>query len=405
MTGTPWLSVLGVGADGIADLPAASRALLDAAECLVGGARHLAMLPGDARPRLVWQRPLTGTVARMAEWRGRRVCVLATGDPMCFGIGTTLARHFEPGEMHIVPAPSAFALACARLAWPEHEVELLTLHGRPIDLLAPALRHGARLVLLSHDATTPARVAAYLADRGYGDSRLHLLERMGAADEARRSGIAGTWQHAEGADLNTLAVELVAGPGVAEHARVPGLPDDTYLNDGQITRSEVRASTLAALAPGPGALLWDVGAGCGSIAIEWMRSDRRARAIAIEPDDGRRNIAAQNAARLGVPGLEFVNGRAPDALDGLEAPDAVFIGGGISTPGMVEACWSALRPGGRLVANVVTLEGEAVLIEQQARLGGDLVRISVARSAPVGSFRGWRAMMPVTRWRVARERQ
>ncbi len=404
MTRVPWLSVLGVGADGIANLPATSRALLDAAECLVGGTRHLAMLPKDPRPRLVWQRPLASTVARMAEWRGRRVCVLATGDPMCFGIGTTLARHFEPEEMHIVPAPSAFALACARLAWPEHEVELLTLHGRPIDLLAPALRHGARLVVLSHDATTPARVAAYLADRGFGDSRLHLLERMGADDETTCSGIAGTWRHDDGADLNTLAVELVAGPGAAEHARVPGLPDDAYLNDGQITRSEVRASTLAALAPGPGALLWDVGAGCGSIAVEWMRSDRRAHAIAIEPDAARRSIIAQNAERLGTPGLEIVNGRAPDALDGLEAPDAVFIGGGISTPGMVEACWSVLRPGGRLVANVVTLEGEAVLLEQQARLGGGLVRISVARSAPVGSFRGWRAMMPVTRWSIVRER-
>lgn len=404
MTRAPWLSVVGIGADGTAGLSPVARALLDAAECLVGGHRHLAMLPDEDRPRLAWQRPLSATVEQIARWRGRRVCVIATGDPMCFGIGTTLARHFSRDELTIVPAPSAFALACARLAWPQHEVELLSLHGRPIDVLGGVLQPRGRLVLLSHDATTPARVAAYLAERGYGRSRMHVLELMGAPAERVRRGTAGEWSCAPGPDLNTIAVELVADQGTATLARIPGLPDAAFVHDGQLTKSEVRASTIAALAPGPHALLWDVGAGCGSVAIEWMRADRTARAVAVEPDAGRRSLIAQNAAALGTPALRIIDGRAPEALAGLAEPDAIFIGGGLSVPGVVDACWAALRSGGRLVANVVTLESEAVLLEQRARLGGDLVRISIARAEPVGPFEGWRPMMPVTRWSVTKAR-
>lgn len=397
-----WLSVVGIGEDGLDGLSPAARALVAAAETLVGGARHLAMVPPDGRERLSWPSPPRLLLDRLEARRGRRVCVLATGDPMCFGVGNMLVRRFRREEMSILPAPSAFALACARLGWPEHEAELLTLHGRPLSLLEGALRPGGRLVLLSADADTPGAVARLLAERGYGDSRMWVLERMGGPAERVLEGRAGAWPHPPGADLNTIALDLAAGPGAALRPRIPGLPDEAFANDGQLTKREVRAATLAALAPAPRALLWDIGAGSGSVAIEWLRAERTARAVALEPRADRRATIAANAAALGVPRLEVREGRAPAALAGLEAPDAVFVGGGASAPGVLDACWDALRPGGRLVANVVTVEGEAAVLEHRARLGGDLARISVARAAPVGPFTGWRALMPVTQWSVAK---
>ena len=397
-----WLSVVGIGEDGMDGLSPAARALLEAAEVLVGGARHLAMVPPDGRERLAWPSPPRLLLDRLDERRGRRVCVLATGDPMCFGVGNMLVRRFRREEMSILPAPSAFALACARLGWPEHEAELLTLHGRPLSLLEGALRPGARPVLLSADASTPAAVARLLAERGYGDSRMWVLERMGGPAERVLEGRAGAWPHPPGADLNTIALDLAAGPGAALRPRVPGLPDEAFASDGQLTKREVRAATLAALAPAPRALLWDIGAGSGSVAIEWLRAERTARAVALEPRADRRATIAANAAALGAPRLEVREGRAPAALAGLEAPDAVFVGGGASEPGVLDACWDALRPGGRLVANVVTVEGEAAVLERRARLGGDLARIAVARAAPVGPFTGWRPLMPVTQWSVAK---
>ncbi len=399
-----WLSVVGIGEDGMDGLSPAARALLEAAEVLVGGARHLAMVPPDGRERLAWPSPPRLLLDRLDERRGRRVCVLATGDPMCFGVGNMLVRRFRREEMSILPAPSAFALACARLGWPEHEAELLTLHGRPLSLLEGALRPGGRPVLLSADANTPAAVARLLAERGYGQSRMWVLERMGGPAERVLEGRAGAWPHPPGADLNTIALDLAAGPGAALRPRVPGLPDEAFASDGQLTKREVRAATLAALAPAPRALLWDIGAGSGSVAIEWLRAERTARAVALEPRADRRATIAANAAALGAPRLEVREGRAPAALAGLEAPDAVFVGGGASEPGVLDACWDALRPGGRLVANVVTVEGEAAVLERRARLGGDLARIAVARAAPVGPFTGWRPLMPVTQWSVAKPR-
>ena len=397
-----WLSVVGIGDDGLEGLGQQARALIDAAEILIGGARHLAMIPDDGRERLVWPSPLRLLVERITELRGRRVCVIATGDPMCFGIGSTLVGHVPPQEMLVVPAPSAFALACARLGWPQHLVDFLTLHGRPVATLEPFLQPGARLVLLSHDAATPARVAAHLADRGFERSRVLVLEQMGGTAERRLEGVAGDWNHPPGADLNTVAVEVVADPTTGIRPRIPGLPDSVFVNDGQLTKREVRAVTLALLAPSPHALLWDVGAGCGSIAIEWLRSDRRCQAVAIEERQERCAMIVENALTLGVPGLEVVAGSAPRALAGLAAPDAVFIGGGAARAGVIEACWNALKPGGRLVANVVTVEGEAALLARQAQLGGTLSRIAIARAGPVGRYQGWRPLMPVTQWCVAK---
>lgn len=397
-----WLAVVGIGEDGLAGLSQAARTLVDGARVLVGGMRHLAMLPQDGRERLTWTSPLDALIDDIVRRRPAPVCVLATGDPMHFGVGVALARRVSAAEMTIIPAPSAFSLACASLTWPLAEVATLTLHGRPLSMLNGYLQPGARLLILSEDAATPVAVAALLGARGYGGSRLTVLEHMGGPKERILSSTADHWQANDVADLNTLAVECVADPGAPLLPRVPGLPDSAFHHDGQLTKREVRALTLAALAPVPGQLLWDVGAGCGSVAIEWMRSDPGCRAIALERDEGRRRLIADNAAALGAPKLEIAAGAAPEALRSLPAPEAIFVGGGASHPGVLEACWAALKRGGRLVANVVTVEGEASLAAWRARCGGELTRIAVARAEPVGPYSGWRPQMTVTQLAVVK---
>lgn len=399
---TAWLSVVGVGEDGLAGLGRRARRLVDSAEVLAGGPRHLAMVPDDPRPRLEWPSPPEKGVAALLACRPKPVCALATGDPMHYGIGAVLARRVPAGEMTVVPAPDAFALACAALAWPRAGVATLTLHGnapaRRVESLGPHLFPGARLIALSRDGGTPAAVARFLTAQGFGASRLTALERMGGPRPRRLAGRADAWPPEEArrepvADLNTLAIECAGGEG---RTRAPGLPDDAYEHDGQITKREVRAATLAALAPTPGALLWDVGAGAGSVAIEWLRSDRRCRAVAVERDPQRRARILRNAAALGAPQLEVADGAAPAALAGLDAPDAVFIGGGVADDAVWETCWAALRPRGRLVANAVTVGGEARLLARHARHGGALSRIAVSRAGPMGGGVAWRALRPVT---------
>ena len=399
---TPWLSIVGLGEDGLPGLAPAARALLDNAEVLIGGTRHLDMVPDDGRERLTWPSPLGAIVEEIARRRGQRVCVLATGDPMHYGIGVTLAKAVPMDEMVIIPAPSAFSLACARLGWTLSEVEPLTLHGRPLALLHPAIQPGARLLLLSNDAATPDQVAELLRARGYGPSRMVVLEHMGGAKERRLDATAEAWQPGRVADFNTIAVDCRAGPDAALLPRTPGLPDEAFRHDGQMTKREMRAVTLSALQPVPGQLLWDLGAGSGSIAIEWMRSHPRCRAIAVERYAGRIALIAGNAAALGTPGLEIVEGEAPGALDGLEAPDAAFIGGGLRADGNFETCWDRLKPGGRLVANAVTVEGEQALARWRAELGGELIRIAVSRAGAIGPYTGWRPLMPVTQLRAVK---
>ncbi len=399
---TPWLSIVGLGEDGLPGLAPAARALLDNAEVLIGGTRHLDMVPDDGRERLTWPSPLGAIVEEIARRRGQRVCVLATGDPMHYGIGVTLAKAVPMDEMVIIPAPSAFSLACARLGWTLSEVEPLTLHGRPLALLHPAIQPGARLLLLSNDAATPDQVAELLRARGYGPSRMVVLEHMGGAKERRLDATAEAWQPGRVADFNTIAVDCRAGPDAALLPRTPGLPDEAFRHDGQMTKREMRAVTLSALQPVPGQLLWDLGAGSGSIAIEWMRSHPCCRAIAVERYAGRIALIAGNAAALGTPGLEIVEGEAPGALDGLEAPDAAFIGGGLRADGNFETCWDRLKPGGRLVANAVTVEGEQALARWRAELGGELIRIAVSRAGAIGPYTGWRPLMPVTQLRAVK---
>ncbi|MCB9946416.1 MAG: precorrin-6y C5,15-methyltransferase (decarboxylating) subunit CbiE [Rhodospirillaceae bacterium] len=395
---TAWLSVIGIGEDGLDGLSSAARTLLGQAELIIGGERHLAMVPDDGRERLCWPRPLKAAIPEILARRGRRVAVLATGDPMCYGVGARLSRVVSADEMTIIPALSAFSLAAARMAWSLPDIETVTLHGRPAEMIIPCLYPGARILALTADGGTPGTVARILCEQGYPDSRMSVVEQMGGPAERRIDGIARDWPDGRAAELNTLAVECIAAPGTVAHPRLPGLPDDVFLHDGQLTKREVRAATLALLAPLPAQRLWDVGAGAGSIAIEWLRSHPNNKAVAIERAPERCALIARNAAALGAPLLEVVEGSAPQALAGLGAPDAVFIGGGIGAEGLVDTCWRALPPGGRLVANVVTVEGEKTVFECHQRLGGSLTRIAVCRGEAVGPYTGWKPLMPVTQW-------
>jgi precorrin-6Y C5,15-methyltransferase (decarboxylating) len=393
-----WLSVVGIGEDGLSELSAVARSLVERAEVVFGGKRHLAMLCDEPQEKISWSVPITASVDEILQRRGKSVCVLASGDPMCFGIGVTLTRKIPVSEMTIIPAPSSFSLACARLGWPLTEVETLSLNGRPIALIQTAIYPQARLLILSQGKETPAIVADILTKRGFGSSKITVLERMGGSEERIISGTAASWAITDLADLNTIAVECNADKGIVPLPRLSGLPDDAYHHDGQLTKREVRAITLSSLAPTPGQLLWDVGAGCGSIGIEWMRSHPRCRAIAIEQNSTRVQYIADNATALGTPELQIIAGSSPIVLKDLPQPDAIFIGGGATTEGVFEVCWEALREGGRLVANAVTIESEQKLLQWHNLVGGELTRIAVQRVAPIGGFLGWKPMVPVTQW-------
>ncbi|MFH8983121.1 precorrin-6y C5,15-methyltransferase (decarboxylating) subunit CbiE [Streptomyces varsoviensis] len=402
------VTVVGIGADGWPGLAPASQETLRAADVLIGGPRQLGLLPPGECPgeRVAWPSPLRPAVRGLIERHaGRRVTVLASGDPMFFGIGRTLTEVLGTGRLRVLPHPSSVSYACARLGWAVEETEVLSLVGRPAATLSAALYPGRRLLVLSAGAGTPAEVAALLRDRGFGPSRLRVLARLGGADEHVTEGAAEGWPHPPGDALNIVAVDCRAAETTPESAAktarlalTPGLPDHSYEHDGQLTKRHVRAATLAALAPAPGELLWDVGGGAGSIGIEWMRAHRSCRAVSVERDPVRARRIEHNAHTLGVPGLRVVTGPAPASLAELPTPDAVFIGGGLTAPGVLDACWDALRPGGRIVANTVTLESEALLADWHRRRGGELVRIAVAHAVPVGGFTGWRQAMPVTQW-------
>lgn len=394
-----WLQVIGLGEDGLSALPQRLRLVIDRAELIVGGERHLAMAADATAEKRSWASPLSRTIDEIWSRRGRPVVVLATGDPMHFGIGVTLARRVPAEEMAVHPHISAFSLAAARMHWPLAEVECLTIHGRPLELLAGVAAPNRRLFLLSHDGTSPAEIARLLTELGYGASPVTVLEHMGGAKERIYSGPAAEWNFPRAADLNTIAV-LCRADGAQGLSLTPGLPDEAFQHDGQMTKREIRAATLSALRPLPGQLLWDVGAGSGSVSIEWLRAHRSLAAIAIESDPDRQQLIERNAASLGTPFLKLVKDTAPQAYEGLPDPDAVFIGGGLNDSGVIEQAWAHLKPGGRMVANAVTSEGEARLIALHGQLGGEMTRISVARLSPVGGLHGWRPLMPVTQWQV-----
>jgi len=391
----PWLHVVGIGEDGITGLSPAARALVEAAEVIVGGDRHHTLAPNVTAERVAWPSPFDAMIDRIRSFRGRRVVVLVTGDPLWYSVGARITKAIPAEEIRFHPQLSAFQLAACRMGWSLADVETLTIHGRPAEQIVPFFEPGARLLVLTKDHTSPAVVARLLTERGYGCSGLTVLAAMGGQDEARFEAKASEWGP-EVPDFHTLAVECVAGEG-AEVLPRTGLPDVAFRHDGKMTKQAVRALTLAKLVPVRGGLLWDVGSGCGSIGIEWMRAAREARAIGIEPRADRRAMAAGNALALGAPALKLIEGEAPAALGGLPEPDAVFIGGGLSEA-TVEHCVAALKPFGRLVANAVTLESEAVLRAVFERYGGELTRLGVESAEPIGRFHGWKPAMPVTVW-------
>jgi precorrin-6Y C5,15-methyltransferase (decarboxylating) len=402
--GSAPVTVVGIGADGWDGLSPTARRAIEAADVLCGSARQLGLVPdGVLAERVPWPSPMGPALAAVLDAHpGSRVVVLASGDPMLSGVGASLVRLHGPGAVRVVPHPSSVSLACARLGWAVEETAVVTVVGRPLELVAPHLTPGRRVLVLGSDGGTPAEVAALCVRLGYGASRVSALAQLGGPAEQVVTGSAAGWPHGVVDPLVVTAVEAVADPGTVPLPTIPGLPDDAFDDDGQLTKRDVRAVTLARLVPLPGQLLWDVGAGAGSIGIEWMRTHPSCRAVAVEAHPDRVARIERNAACLGVPGLRVVEGRAPEALAGLPAPHAVFVGGGATTASLLETCWAALPVGGRLVANAVTIESEAVLAGWFARVGGELVRMGVQRAQPVGSFTGWKPAMPVTIFSVVR---
>jgi precorrin-6Y C5,15-methyltransferase (decarboxylating) len=397
-----WLSLIGIGEDGIEALTPAARKLLAQAQLIVGGARHLALAAPLAAQTMIWPSPIAAAIPQILARRGFPVCVLASGDPFFYGIGGLLSTHVGPDEMQCVPAPSAFSLAAARLLWSLQDCCLVSLHGREFERIIPALQPGAKILSLSWDETTPPRLAKLLCERGLGLSRIVVMEAMGGPRERMRTSSAETFSM-EGIDpLNLVAIEIAATAQSRILPVVSGLADSWFETDGQLTKREVRAVALSTLAPMRGELLWDAGAGSGSIAIEWLLCDPANRAIAIEARADRASRIARNALRLGVPHLEIITGTAPEVFANLPRPQAIFIGGGASNTHLLDKAFAALPQGGRLVVNAVTIETEAELISRFKSQGGDLLRIDIARANPLGSYHGWRPALPVTQWSVTK---
>ena len=392
---SPWLTVVGIGEDGFAGLGKNARRALLGASRVIGSQRQLDLLPACIRAeRQTWPRPFA--LAPVLAQGNTPTCVLASGDPMLFGVGASLARVVAREDMQVLPAPSSFSLAAARMGWPLQDVVTLSVVARPVAALNAHLHSGVRLLVLSNDASSPAIIARLLREQGFGPSLLTVLEHLGGPAERRVEASASDWNDPPVAALNLIAIDCLADASARPLSRIGGLPDSAFEHDGQLTKRDVRAVTLARLAPLPGQLLWDVGAGSGSIGIEWMRTWPNCRTLAIEADEGRQQLIERNRDALGVPGLQLIRGKAPQALAGLERPDAIFIGGGVTREGVLDTCWQQLKPGGRLVANAVTLQSEMLLMSWRERHGGELTRIHIAQAQPLGEFDTWRQALPIT---------
>jgi precorrin-6B C5,15-methyltransferase / cobalt-precorrin-6B C5,C15-methyltransferase len=400
---SPWITVIGIGEEGIDGLSAARLAQIEAAQVLIGGERHHGKVNNPTAECMDWGKGFDQALKEIENRRGQNIVVLASGDPMNFGVGALLVRTFGEDAVTIHPAPGAFSLAAARMGWSIPDIETLTVHGRPLETLNRYVVPGARLLALTQDGDTPGQAARLLNERGYGASRMSVLEHLGGDKEKKIDGAAATWDHPRCADLNTLAIECIAGPDAVALSRAPGLPDDAFENDGQLTKREVRAATLAQLQPLPGQVLWDIGAGAGSIAIEWLRLGGHRRAIAIEKNPERITIIKRNAANLGTPDLIVVEGAFDALKDELKyQPDAVFVGGGASNMDLLNSAWAALKPGGRMVVNAVSIEAEQTVLAFRAQHGGELSRISIERAAPIGSLSAFRPLMTVTQFCVGK---
>lgn len=389
------MTILGLGEDGAEGLSAAARRALAEAELVIGPARHLALLPSVSCPTIEWPVPFADGIARLLEHRGRRVVMLASGDPFWFGAGTSVTRHLAREEWVAHPAPSTFSLAAARLGWPLQDVRCLGLHAAPVERLLPELAPGQRILALVRDGTAVMALAGYLTMQGFGASTLHVLESLGGPREYVRVSTADSF------NLTNVAHPVAVGIACAGEGLVlplsTGRADDWFAHDGQITKRPVRALALSALAPSPGERLWDIGAGSGSIAIEWLLTHPANQACAVEADPVRAARVRANASTFGLDRLEIVTARAPGQLPGGPAPNAVFIGGGLSEA-LLDALWTRLSVGTRLVANAVTLESEALLARWHALKGGELLRIELAEAVPLGTRHGWRSRYPVVQW-------
>ncbi|MEV0946739.1 precorrin-6y C5,15-methyltransferase (decarboxylating) subunit CbiE [Rhodococcus sp. NPDC049939] len=399
--------VVGIGADGWNGLAPRARHEVERAEVLMGSRRQLDLVPDSGALRVPWPSPLIPALQGLvAEHAGRQICVLASGDPMFHGIGVTLVDLLGAERVQVIPHPSSATLACARMGWPAHATSVVSLVDRPVESLLPAAVSGARLLVLSRDEHTPAAVAAQLTHHGFGESHLTVFGGLGGPTESRIDGTASTWTRELGNRLNVIAIECRADPGRVRLTRIPGLPDEVYSGDGQMTKQEIRAVTLCALAPAPGELLWDVGAGSGTIAIEWMRTHPRCRAVAFERNAHRVKTIEENARTLGVSSL-MVLGESPGAFEhvpaALSLPDAIFVGGGLTRKGLLDECWDRLGSGGRLVANAVTAESEVVLLQSVSKHGGQIRKFQVYRGEPLGGFTTWRPQLPVVQWSVTKQ--
>ncbi|WP_339039543.1 precorrin-6y C5,15-methyltransferase (decarboxylating) subunit CbiE [Bradyrhizobium symbiodeficiens] len=390
----PWLTIIGIGEDGLAGLSDASRKALASAEIVFGGERHLALANVGSRGRR-WPVPFDADV--VLNCRGRPTVVLASGDPFWHGAGAVLAEKLGGDEWIAHPVPSTFSLAAARLGWRLESVTCIGLHAAPFERLMPHLATDARIICLVRDAAAVGDLAKWLAKRGWGASLLWTLEALGGPRERID-------QHRVDLFAGDIAGDLVAvallPKGTQGIPRSSGLPDDLFIHDGQFTKRPVRALALSALAPRAGERLWDIGAGSGSISVEWALCG--GTATAIEAREDRVANIRSNAAAFGLSHrIAVVTGRAPEAVAALEAPNAVFIGGGLDSA-MFDAIWSRLAPGTRLVAHSVTLETEALLGELHQRHGGELMRVEIAHAAPLGRYRSWDAVRPVVQWRAVR---
>ncbi len=394
-----WLSIIGIGEDGRTGLGSAANALIDAAELIVGGERHLALV-GDTRgAKMQWRTPLDATSQDILARRGKPVAVLVSGDPFWFGAGVTLTRTIPIDEMLVVTSPSSFSLAASRLGWALQDTVTLGLNMRGLTpLLRRHVHHGRRILALALNGETPGEVAKLLTSAGYGLSTITVLEALGGPRERIRSTTAEAFALTDVNPLNVMGIDVVAGPEAMPIPYAAGLPDTYFENDGQLTKREVRAVTLSSLQPGAGELLWDIGAGSGSVGIEWMLAHPANRAIGIERDETRAARAVRNAVALGVPQLDIRKGSAPDALDGLPSPDAIFIGSGSAFRELIDTCWNALKPGGRIVVNSVTLESELGVLAAYHAHGGTLTRFAVERAGPLGKRMTWRPALPIIQW-------
>jgi len=390
------VTVVGVGADGWDGLTPAARAVIGSAEVVLGGPRQLRLLPAaDGQVHRPWPSPLSGALPDLlTEFAGRRVVALASGDPMLSGIGTTLVDIVGADRVTVIPHLSSVVLARSRLGWSVESTAVVSVVGRDVHAVLRELAPGRRVLVLSSDEKTPATLADLLVARGYGPSRFVVLGDLGSDHETIGESTAERFG-GDSPRLNIVALQL-NGPLLTGWAT--GLPDSAFEHDGQLTKRDLRAAALARLLPAPGQLLWDVGAGAGSVGIEWMRAHPSCRAVAVEANPERAERIARNARTLGVPALHVVCGAAPEALGELATPDAVFIGGGASRPGVVQRCLDALPGGGRIVVHGVTVETEALLAAAYREHGGELARIHVEHAAPVGSFTGWTPARGVTQW-------